>query len=156
MTENVMIRVENLKRYFYSTPPLLNRLIEGKRRQTIRAVDGIDFEIKTGRCLSLVGESGCGKSTVARLVVGLYKPTAGRIEFGGDRADSPAAVGETGQSPQRLQMIFQDPYASLNPRWRVSDIVADPIRHEHRRKGRMEISQRVGELLNLVGVSVGD
>ena len=156
MTENVMIRVENLKRYFYSTPPLLNRLIEGKRRQTIRAVDGIDFEIKTGRCLSLVGESGCGKSTVARLVVGLYKPTAGRIEFGGDRADSPAAVGETGQSPQRLQMIFQDPYASLNPRWRVSDIVAEPIRHEHRRKGRMEISQRVGELLNLVGLSVGD
>ena len=148
MTENVMIRVENLKRYFYSTPPLLNRLIEGKRRQTIRAVDGIDFEIKTGRCLSLVGESGCGKSTVARLVVGLYKPTAGRIEFGGD--------GETGQSSQRLQMIFQDPYASLNPRWRVSDIVAEPIRHEHRRKGRMEISQRVGELLNLVGLSVGD
>ncbi|GIT47430.1 MAG: hypothetical protein Ct9H300mP13_2260 [Gammaproteobacteria bacterium] len=78
------------------------------------------------------------------------------IEFGGDRADSPAAVGETGQSPQRLQMIFQDPYASLNPRWRVSDIVAEPIRHEHRRKGRMEISQRVGELLNLVGLSVGD
>ena len=155
MTENVMIRVENLRRYFYSTPPLLNRLIEGKRRQTIRAVDGIDFEIKTGRCLSLVGESGCGKSTVARLVVGLYKPTTGRVEFGGGRPDSPAA-GETGPSPQRVQMIFQDPYASLNPRWRVSDIVAEPIRHENRRKGRMEIGQRVGELLNLVGLSPGD
>ena len=155
MTENVMIRVENLRRYFYSTPPLLNRLIEGKRRQTIRAVDGIDFEIKTGRCLSLVGESGCGKSTVARLVVGLYKPTTGRIEFGGGRPDSPAA-GETGPSPQRVQMIFQDPYASLNPRWRVSDIVAEPIRHEHRRKGRMAISQRVDELLSLVGLSPGD
>ena len=155
MTENVMIRVENLRRYFYSTPPLLNRLIEGKRRQTIRAVDGIDFEIKTGRCLSLVGESGCGKSTVARLVVGLYKPTTGRVEFGGDRPDSPAA-GETGPSPQRVQMIFQDPYASLNPRWRVSDIVAEPIRHEHRRKGRMAISQRVDELLSLVGLSPGD
>ena len=155
MTENVMIRVENLRRYFYSTPPLLNRLIEGKRRQTIRAVDGIDFEIKTGRCLSLVGESGCGKSTVARLVVGLYKPTTGRVEFGGGRPDSPAA-GETGPSPQRVQMIFQDPYASLNPRWRVSDIVAEPIRHENRRKGRMAISQRVGELLSLVGLSPGD
>ncbi len=155
MTENVMIRVENLRRYFYSTPPLLNRLIEGKRRQTIRAVDGIDFEIKTGRCLSLVGESGCGKSTVARLVVGLYKPTTGRVEFGGGRPDSPAA-GETGPSPQRVQMIFQDPYASLNPRWRVSDIVAEPIRHEHRRKGRMAISQRVDELLSLVGLSPGD
>ena len=155
MTENVMIRVENLRRYFYSTPPLLNRLIEGKRRQTIRAVDGIDFEIKTGRCLSLVGESGCGKSTVARLVVGLYKPTTGRIEFGGGRPDSPAA-GETDPSPQRVQMIFQDPYASLNPRWRVSDIVAEPIRHENRRKGRMAISQRVGELLSLVGLSPGD
>ena len=156
MTGNVMIRVENLRRYFYSTPPLLNRLIEGKRRQTIRAVDGIDFEIQTGRCLSLVGESGCGKSTVARLVVGLYKPTTGRIEFGGGRSDSPAAAGETGQSSRRLQMIFQDPYASLNPRWRVSDIVAEPIRHENRRKGRMEIGQRVGELLNLVGLSPGD
>ena len=155
MTENVLIRVENLRRYFYSTPPLLNRLIEGKRRQTIRAVDGIDFEIKTGRCLSLVGESGCGKSTVARLVVGLYKPTTGRVEFGGGRPDSPAA-GETGPSPQRVQMIFQDPYASLNPRWRVSDIVAEPIRHEHRRKGRMAISQRVDELLSLVGLSPGD
>ena len=155
MTGNVMIRVENLRRYFYSTPPLLNRLIEGKRRQTIRAVDGIDFEIKTGRCLSLVGESGCGKSTVARLVVGLYKPTTGRIEFGGGRPDSPAA-GETDPSPQRVQMIFQDPYASLNPRWRVSDIVAEPIRHENRRKGRMAISQRVGELLSLVGLSPGD
>lgn len=155
MTGNVMIRVENLRRYFYSTPPLLNRLIEGKRRQTIRAVDGIDFEIKTGRCLSLVGESGCGKSTVARLVVGLYKPTTGRIEFGGGRPDSPA-VGETDPSTQRVQMIFQDPYASLNPRWRVSDIVAEPIRHENRRKGRMAISQRVGELLSLVGLSPGD
>ena len=155
MTGNVMIRVENLRRYFYSTPPLLNRLIEGKRRQTIRAVDGIDFEIKTGRCLSLVGESGCGKSTVARLVVGLYKPTTGRIEFGGGRPDSPAA-GETDPSTQRVQMIFQDPYASLNPRWRVSDIVAEPIRHENRRKGRMAISQRVGELLSLVGLSPGD
>ena len=155
MTGNVMIRVENLRRYFYSTPPLLNRLIEGKRRQTIRAVDGIDFEIKTGRCLSLVGESGCGKSTVARLVVGLYKPTTGRIEFDGGRPDSPAA-GETDPSTQRVQMIFQDPYASLNPRWRVSDIVAEPIRHENRRKGRMAISQRVGELLSLVGLSPGD
>lgn len=155
MTGNVMIRVENLRRYFYSTPPLLNRLIEGKRRQTIRAVDGIDFEIKTGRCLSLVGESGCGKSTVARLVVGLYKPTTGRIKFGGGRPDSPA-VGETDPSTQRVQMIFQDPYASLNPRWRVSDIVAEPIRHENRRKGRMAISQRVGELLSLVGLSPGD
>ena len=87
-------------------------------------------------------------------MVGLYKPTTGRIEFGGGRSDS--AAGETGQSPQRLQMIFQDPYASLNPRWRVSDIVAEPIRHENRRKGRMEIGQRVGELLNLVGLSPGD
>ncbi len=134
---------------------MLNRLIEGKRRQTIHAVDGIDFEIKTGRCLSLVGESGCGKSTVARLAAGLYKPTTGRIEFGGGRPDSPAA-GETDPSPQRVQMIFQDPYASLNPRWRVSEIVAEPIRHENRRKDRMEISQRVGELLSLVGLSPED
>ena len=100
MTDNVMIRVEALKRYFYSTPPLLNRILEGRRKQIIRAVDGIDFEIKRGRCLSLVGESGCGKSTIARLIVGLYKPTSGYIVFGNDLSGDQVVSGQIGQKEQ--------------------------------------------------------
>ena len=156
MTDNVMIRVEALKRYFYSTPPLLNRILEGRRKQIIRAVDGIDFEIKRGRCLSLVGESGCGKSTIARLIVGLYKPTSGHIVFGNDLSGDQVVSGQIGQKEQRMQMIFQDPYASLNPRWRVSKIVAEPIRHGKRLGDRAEIKRRVNTLLDQVGLSPSD
>ncbi|MEE2805313.1 MAG: oligopeptide/dipeptide ABC transporter ATP-binding protein [Pseudomonadota bacterium] len=156
MTDNVMIRVEALKRYFYSTPPLLNRILEGRRKQIIRAVDGIDFEIKRGRCLSLVGESGCGKSTIARLIVGLYKPTSGYIVFGNDLSGDQVVSGQIGQKEQRMQMIFQDPYASLNPRWRVSKIVAEPIRHGKRLGDRAEIKRRVNTLLDQVGLSPSD
>lgn len=156
MTDNVMIRVEALKRYFYSTPPLLNRILEGRRKQIIRAVDGIDFEIKRGRCLSLVGESGCGKSTIARLIVGLYKPTSGYIVFGNDLSGDQVVSGQIGQKEQRMQMIFQDPYASLNPRWRVSKIVAEPIRHGNRLGDRGEIKRRVNTLLDQVGLSPSD
>ena len=156
MTDNAMIRVEALKRYFYSTPPLLNRILEGRRKQIIRAVDGIDFEIKRGRCLSLVGESGCGKSTIARLIVGLYKPTSGYIVFGNDLSGDQVVSGQIGQKEQRMQMIFQDPYASLNPRWRVSKIVAEPIRHGKRLGDRAEIKRRVNTLLDQVGLSPSD
>ena len=148
--------LQALKRYFYSTPPLLNRILEGRRKQIIRAVDGIDFEIKRGRCLSLVGESGCGKSTIARLIVGLYKPTSGYIVFGNDLSGDQVVSGQIGQKEQRMQMIFQDPYASLNPRWRVSKIVAEPIRHGKRLGDRAEIKRRVNTLLDQVGLSPSD
>ena len=97
---------------FDVSAPWLNRVIERQPRRTLRAVDDVSFEVAGGETLALVGESGCGKSTVARLIVGLYAPSAGHVEFRG----------------RRMQMIFQDPYASLNPRWRVKDIVAEPIR----------------------------
>src|SRR5579862_3565212 len=78
------VQIESLKRYFDVSPPWLVRALEGRPRQLVQAVDGIDIEIAKGETFSLVGESGCGKSTVARLVVGLYPPTAGRIEFDGN------------------------------------------------------------------------
>jgi len=112
----------------------------------------MSFELRRGETLALVGESGCGKSTVARLIVGLYEPTGGRIEFEGIDLASADASGLR----RRMQMIFQDPYASLNPRWRVMDIVAEPIRVLRLTKSPAEIADRVGELLVQVGLSPED
>jgi peptide/nickel transport system ATP-binding protein len=103
--------------------------------------------VPQGGCLSLVGESGCGKSTVARLVTGLYKPPrAARSAF---------APGKSG-APLSAQMIFQDPYASLNPRWRVKNIIAEPLREWKLRETEAEITARVAELLETVGLNASD
>jgi peptide/nickel transport system ATP-binding protein len=153
MPVGTLLRVENLTRYFDVSPPFLNRMLEGGGHKIVRAVDGVSFEIGAGETFSLVGESGCGKSTVARLVVGLYKPTAGTIVFEGQDLANPGARGST---IARMQMIFQDPYASLNPRWRVVDIIAEPIRFRRLRQGRAAVVQRVGELLQQVGLSPAD
>ncbi len=149
------LKVTGLKRYFDVSAPLLNRVLERLPRQILKAVDGIDFEIKPGETFSLVGESGCGKSTVARLIVGLHAPTEGSIEFEGK---SIGGLGRSEMAPirRRLQMIFQDPYASLNPRWRVSDIVAEPLRAFGLETSSDGIQARVGELLTYVGLSPAD
>src|SRR5258706_9931195 len=105
-----LLTLSDVSRDFGISRPWLNRALEGEPRRILRAVDGVGFEIRRGETLGLVGESGSGKSTVARLIVGLYAPSAGRVEFTG----------------RRLQMIFQDPYASLNPRWRGAQIRAAP------------------------------
>src|SRR5690606_9935935 len=97
-------------------PPLLNRLVNGEGRQLLRAVDGVSFDIERGTTLALVGESGCGKSTVARCIVGLHKPSEGRIRFDGRLL---AGMDEAREVRRRLQMVFQDPFASLNPRMSV-------------------------------------
>ena len=155
MTDALMLEVKDLTRYFDVSPPFLNRVIEKSGRILVRAVDGVTFSIPTGQTLSLVGESGCGKSTVARLVVGLFRPTAGSITFEGvDMANVDKREESTMRA--RMQMIFQDPYASLNPRWRVNDIVAEPIRHRSLIKGRGPVRDRVGELLLQVGLSPAD
>jgi peptide/nickel transport system ATP-binding protein len=137
-----LLRVSDLKRYFDVSKPLLNRLLEGKPRMILKAVSGIDFEIIKGQTFALVGESGCGKSTVANLVVGLHSPTSGKIEFEG--VDMAAVTNRTQmeQLRRRMAMIFQDPYASLNPRWRVSAIVSEPIRAFGLLKGARTITQR--------------
>jgi peptide/nickel transport system ATP-binding protein len=147
--------VEDLARHFDVSPPLLNRLLEGGRRRILKAVDGVSFAIPAGETFSLVGESGCGKSTVARCVVGLYRPSGGRVLFDGvDIAGlrRPAALRPF---RRRIQMIFQDPYASLNPRWRVRDIVAEPIR-AHRLLAGRAVDRRVDELLSQVRLSPRD
>ncbi len=122
------VRIDGLKRYFDVSAPWLVRAIEGRPRQVVQAVDGIDIRIAKGETFSLVGESGCGKSTVARLVVGLYPPTEGSIEFDGNDMAARRSRGNQAALRRRMQMIFQDPFASLNPRWRVFDIIAEPIR----------------------------
>ncbi|HUG79225.1 MAG TPA: ABC transporter ATP-binding protein [Burkholderiales bacterium] len=134
-----LLRLESVSRDFDVSRPWLNRVIEGAPRRMLRAVDAVDLEVRRGETLALVGESGCGKSTVARLIVGLYAPTEGRVEFRG----------------RRMQMIFQDPYASLNPRWRVRDIVAEPIRILDPEK-KSSVKRRVSELLVQVGLSADD
>ena len=128
-----LLKLDAVSRDFDVSAPWLNRVIERAPRRTLRAVDGVSLEVKKGETLALVGESGCGKSTVARLAVGLYAPTEGRIEFHG----------------RRMQMIFQDPYASLNPRWRIKKIVEEPIK-------LLATKQRYEDLLVQVGLSADD
>jgi peptide/nickel transport system ATP-binding protein len=151
-----LLRVRGLTRYFDASPPLLNRLLSGGGRRVLKAVDGVSFDIARGRTLGLVGESGSGKSTVARCVVGLYPPSAGTIAFAGREIASLRAGGEIAALRRRLQIIFQDPYASLNPRWRVSDIIAEPLRVHRLLRGRAAIAARVDELLLQVGLAAGD
>ena len=150
------IEVRDLARHFDVSKPLLNRVLEGQPRLILKAVDGIDFAIRKGETLSLVGESGCGKSTVARLIVGLYRPTRGQILFEGQDMGSIATRAEERALRKRFQMIFQDPYASLNPRWRVADIIAEPIRAHRLSSDAAAIRRRVDELLRQVGLSPAD
>ncbi len=151
-----LVSLTDLSKDFDVSPPFLNRLIERQDRLLLKAVDGVSIDIPRGRTFSLVGESGCGKSTVARLVVGLYTPTRGRILF--DDIDMATLKTQAQIEPvrKRMQMIFQDPYASLNPRWRVSDIVAEPIRAHKLLSGRDIIARRVAELLAQVGLAAAD
>ena len=112
-----LLRVEDLRCAFDVSKPFLNRLLERERRRWLKAVDGVSFDIPRGQTFALVGESGCGKSTVARLIVGLYEPSAGRIVFDGRDVAQVRSSAERQKLRRRFQMIFQDPYASLNPRW---------------------------------------
>ena len=148
-----LLEVRDLARNFDVSKPWLNRVVEGAPRQILKAVDGVSFTINRGETLSLVGESGCGKSTVARLICGLYAPTRGSILFDGTDLAQIAVRNDMLAMRRRFQMIFQDPYASLNPRWRVERIVAEPIRSHDLIKGDAAISKRVGELLGDVGLS---
>jgi len=151
-----LVEVQDLAKTFEVSAPWLNRVIERKPRQFVHAVDGLGFAIERGSTLALVGESGCGKSTVARLLVGLYAPTRGRIRFDGRDAGAMLGSREAGTLRRRMQMIFQDPYASLNPRWKVHDIVAEPLREHALVDGAAAQRERVGELLGAVGMAAAD
>ncbi|PWS37311.1 ABC transporter ATP-binding protein [Falsiroseomonas bella] len=150
MTAPAMLETRDLARFFDVSRPLIQRVLAGEGKRMLRAVDGVSFAIPKGKTLSLVGESGCGKSTVARLVVGLYGPTRGEVIFDGQ--DLAQARSNAAQR-RRMQMIFQDPYASLNPRWRVREIISEPIRAFGLLSDRGQIEARVGQLLTQVGLS---
>ena len=151
-----LIRLDGVGRDFDVSRPWLNRVIEGAPRQLLRAVDGVSFDMRKGETLALVGESGCGKSTIARLIVGLYAPSRGSINFDGVEISNPSAGAATAGIRRRMQMIFQDPFASLNPRWRVRDIVAEPISVLKILENRNQIHSRVAELLTQVGLAPED
>ena len=152
MPEVPLLQVEDLTRHFDASPPLLDRIASGGRRRILKAVDGVGFSVGRGETFALVGESGCGKSTVARVIVGLLPPSGGAVRFDGVQL-GPSRPAEV---RRRMQMIFQDPYASLNPRWRVRDIVAEPIRHNRLARGRRAVEDRASELLRRVGLSAAD
>lgn len=150
-----LIQVDNLTRTFDVSKPWLNRLIEREPKQFLRAVDNVSFDIKKGETLALVGESGSGKSTIAKMLVGLLEPSQGTVLFDGrpmrmDTSDEMQAMRK------RFQMIFQSPYASLNPRWKVGDIIAEPMTVLAVERDRNQIAKRVDELLDLVGLSARD
>ena len=142
-----LVDVEDLKMYF----PVTAGLIFQKKVADVKAVDGVSFAIKRGETLGLVGESGCGKSTTGRAVLQLYRPTAGKVMFDGTDLTK-VKGGDLRRFRRRMQMIFQDPYASLNPRMSVGSIIAEPLAIHNLAKGKAR-KERVQELLNIVGLN---
>ena len=156
MTSTPFIDVNNLRCQFDVSKPWLNRMLEGGKLELLKAVDGVTFDIAKGETFALVGESGSGKTTVARMVVGLLPPTSGQVIIDGVSMSDPKQAPARRRLRRRIQMIFQDPYASLNPRFRVDAIIAEPIRAFDLIQGERDIKARVGELLNLVGLHADD
>ena len=153
VAERPTLEVVAVSQVFDVSRPFLQRVFVREPRRRLRAVDDVSFLIAPGTTFALVGESGCGKSTIARLAVGLYQPTDGDILFENQALSSARAQPAM---RRRMNMIFQDPYASLNPRWRVSDIVAEPIRAFRLATRPNEVQARVGSLLANVGLTVRD
>lgn len=153
MTDS-FLKVDGLTRHFDVSKPWLNRVIEREEKSFLTATDNVSFEIRKGETFALVGESGSGKSTIAKMIVGLLAPSDGTIEIAGHRIgpDNPEAIRAV---RQRMQMIFQDPFASLNPRWRVGDIIAEPMRTFGLLSGG-DITREVARLLDVVGLSAKD
>jgi peptide/nickel transport system ATP-binding protein len=156
VTSAPFIEVKNLRRIFDVSKPWLNRMLEGGHHEYLRAVDGVSFDIARGETFALVGESGSGKTTVARMVVGLLPPTSGEVVIDGVSMSDRRQLRARQLLRRRIQMIFQDPFASLNPRFRVDAIVAEPIRAFDLLQGQRNIRARVGELLALVGLHADD
>ena len=157
MADKAYLDVSGLSRHFDVSDPLIARLLAGGKRRRLTAVDDVSFRIAKGETYALVGESGSGKSTIARMIVGLERPDSGRIGIDGHTVfDEVNGQVQDNSLRQKLQMVFQSPYSSLNPRWRVGDILVEPIRAFGLIKDPVAQQQRVRELLDQVGLSAPD
>ena len=149
MTDNnILVRVENLVKHF----PITRGVVVQRQVGAVKAVDGISFDIRKGETLGLVGESGCGKSTTGRTIIQLYRATSGKVYLEDKELTNLKGEGLR-QLRRNMQIIFQDPYASLNPRMSVGDIVGEPLEVHGIMKNRKERRERVQELLSLVGLN---
>ncbi|MET0528808.1 MAG: oligopeptide/dipeptide ABC transporter ATP-binding protein [Microvirga sp.] len=148
-----LVVVEHLRKTFDLSPSWVSRMLGSSRRE-LKALDDISFSVPSGKTLSLVGESGCGKSTAARCIAGLQRPTSGSVTYKG--IDIQEIARGSNEHRREIQMIFQDPYGSLNPRWRVGLIIADPIKALHVASSRKEAAEIVERLLVAVGLSAAD
>jgi oligopeptide transport system ATP-binding protein len=143
-----LVEVRNIKMYF----PVTSGILFQRKIADVKAVDNVSFDIRKGETLGLVGESGCGKTTLGRVILLLYKPTAGTIQFKGKQLEK-LGSGELRRMRRYMQMIFQDPYASLNPRMTVGSIIAEPLIIHGLVKGRKARQERVQSLMQVVGLN---
>jgi peptide/nickel transport system ATP-binding protein len=152
---DTFVVVSDVSRRFDVSKPLITRLLTREPKLYLKAVDAVSLDVKRGETLAIVGESGSGKSTLANIMVGLLTPSAGEVSIDGYSMSGRQRGGNRRAIRKRIQMVFQDPFASLNPRWRVGKIVAEPIRAFGLLRGAA-INARVGELLELVGLHPDD
>ena len=146
-SSQILVQVRGLKKYF----PITRGILIQRQVGAIKAVDDVSFDIYRGESLGLVGESGCGKTTTGRTLIQLYRPTAGQVLY--DGVDLTREKGQSMRNRRRkLQMIFQDPYASLNPRWTISRIIGEPLQVHKIISARKAQEERVQQLLELVGL----
>jgi oligopeptide transport system ATP-binding protein len=145
---DVIVEIDDLKMYF----PVTSGIIFQRKVADVKAVDGVTFNVRRGETLGLVGESGCGKTTLGRMVLLLYRPTAGSVRFNGQELTTMKG-GAVRRMRRNMQMIFQDPYASLNPRMTVGSIIAEPMIIHGLVKNRKERTEQVQELMQTVGLN---
>lgn len=148
ITKDILVNVENLKMYF----PVTSGVILQKTVGQVKAVDNVSFFIRKGETLGLVGESGCGKTTTGRAILQLYEPTEGKVQFDGTELTELNA-SDMRSMRKEVQIIFQDPYGSLNPRMTAGDIIGEPLKVHKLINSRQEYRDKVAELLSIVGLS---